>query len=328
MVTLWLRKACSGVDMKRQRTVYISGKQLLVGSAFRDALPDQLQWLDLQLRFLKASTPEFDHVSFVNGKGAYAEEEEPELGDIAAFDQFDTKVVGIGEKDTTSDPSPTSSQHIHALNELLSYFKEQRHNYAYFLFLDNDAFPIRNGWLPTLVTKMGEHDKSVAAVIRSENLETRWHASVLLVEERALDSLDFTLHSVDGGDLMGVAELDVGIGPFQDELRKQVLPLIRTNQFNLHPVAYGIYFDMFYHHTFGSQRYIKDGRNVGLPWSTLRWGRSHYADHYINPEYPWKQYNQDLLDDPSGFVSKLAGWNPETYVSVEPVVGTSTQAST
>jgi hypothetical protein len=41
-------------------------KQLLVGSIFRDGGPDQAEWLDLQLRFLRATTPSFDHVSYVN----------------------------------------------------------------------------------------------------------------------------------------------------------------------------------------------------------------------------------------------------------------------
>ena len=123
------------------------GKRLLVGATFRDAHPDQVEWLALQLKFLQATTSDFDHVSFVNGKGSHSDSETTTLGDIAAFDAYPTEVIGLGEARTQREPSPTSAQHIDALSGLLSYFKTKRHDYDYFLFLDNDAFPIRKGWL-------------------------------------------------------------------------------------------------------------------------------------------------------------------------------------
>jgi len=294
-------------------------KRLLVGATFRDAQADQLDWLDLQLVFLHTTTETYDHVSFVNGKGRYSYRESPEIGNVLEFDKRDTRVIGIGDAHTQRSPSPTSAQHIDALNGLLAYFKKHKADYDYFLFLDNDAFPIRRGWLDDLVMKMDETGKLIAVVVRPENLEIRWHASVLLAKPEALDGLCFQLQHIPGGDFMGVDELDVGIGGFQDGSRDRVWPLIRTNKLNLHPVAYGIYFDMFYHHTFGARRHVRRGHDTHVPWDTLRWGRNLYATQYIDENYDAEgQISQQLWDDPAAFVSKLAGWSPDRYASFDP----------
>jgi hypothetical protein len=291
-------------------------KNLLVGATFRDAQPDQLEWLDLQLKFLKATTSDFDHVSFVNENSRYSAHAPLPRGNMEAFKSRDTTVVGLGDTDLSYVVSPTSEQHIKSLNALLSYFKSQRHNYDYFLFLDSDAFPIREGWLPLLKEKMRSWERLLAVVVRPEVLELRWHASVLLATPDALDLLRFGLDNLPGGDLASVQELDVGIGPCQGKFRHLVFPLIRTNQFNLHPLSYGVYFDMFYHHTFGGERNIVRGHSMGKPWDSLLFGRHRYATHYIDSNYPWEKHTAELMENPSEFVGKLAGWNPTEYADI------------
>ena len=297
------------------------GKRLLVGATFRDAQEDQLRWLDTQLRFLNATTsdgtgePIFDHVSSVNWDGQYAPKEGNKHGDILEYDSRDTKVISISSESVTGKLAPTSQQHIGSLQRLLAYFKENKENYDYFLFLDNDAFPIRRLWLDDLLSKMNEWNRDIAVVGRPEILEIRWHASVLFCRRSALDHLDFGLHHIPKADLMCVDEHDVGIGEYQHSLREKVWPLIRTNAINLHPVQYGVYFDMFYHHGFGGARNIRKGRNIHKPWDTLRWGRNMYSTQYINEHYPWQQHTADFMEDPSSFVSRLAGWSVDKYAT-------------
>ena len=297
------------------------GKRLLVGATFRDAQEDQLRWLDTQLKFLHATTsdgvgePIFDHVSSVNWDGQYAPKEGNKHGDILEYDSRDTKVISISSESVTGKLAPTSQQHIGSLQRLLAYFKENKENYDYFLFLDNDAFPIRRLWLDDLLSKMNEWNRDIAVVVRPENLEIRWHASVLFCRRSALDHLDFGLHHIPKADLMCVDEHDVGIGEYQHSLREKVWPLIRTNASNLHPVQYGVYFDMFYHHGFGGARNIRKGRNIHKPWDTLRWGRNMYSTQYINEHYPWQQHTADFMEDPSSFVSRLAGWSVDKYAT-------------
>jgi hypothetical protein len=102
-------------------------------------------------------------------------------------------------------------------------------------------------------------------------------------------------------DLRGNMEGDVCVSAYQNERRRKVWPLMRSNQFNLHPVVCGIYYDMFYHHGCGSgRRDIKTMLRSGDYWDVS-------ADEM-------SQYTRRLMDNPKEFVGKLAGWRPEKYV--------------
>jgi len=295
-------------------------KSLLVGSTFRDAREDQLRWLELQLSYLSATTPRdsYDYCCVVNERARVATDgSDGSHGNLDAF-ASSVDVIDDGSSfDTSNDPSPTSGIHIRSLNRLLYHFKGLRHEYEYFLFLDGDAFPIRNHWFSHLVSVLLDWERLAAAVLRCEALERRWHASVLLVHTSALDLLRFGLNDVEGGNLAALPELDVGIGSMQTKLASKVFPLIRTNRYNLHPISYGIYYDMFYHNGFGGDRHLIQGKDVKHPWYSLR-GESAkgYCSHYIDKDYPWKQYNKDLMDDPQAFIGKLAGWSPTHYADL------------
>jgi hypothetical protein len=296
-------------------------KSLLVGSTFRDACPDQLQWLDLQLRYLRATMPRdaYSHCCVVNEKSrVITHDEERVPGDLGRFGARTTVIDDGSSFDTRNDLSPTSGIHIRSLNRLLAHFKDNQHRYEYFLFLDGDAFPIRNHWFPLLSGIMTSWGRSVAVVVRSEALERRWHASVLLVHHSALDLLRFSLDSVEGGNMASLQELDVGIGSMQTTLAPKVFPLIRTNRYNLHPISYGIYYDTFYHHGFGCKRHVLNGKDLKHPWYSLRGESAQgYSSHYIDRDYPWEQYNEDLMNDPQAFIGKLAGWSPRHYADLE-----------
>jgi hypothetical protein len=72
-----------------------------------------------------------------------------------------------------------------------------------------------------------------------------------------------------GTDLVGNEERDVGIEHFESH-RKEVFTLVRSNQFNVHPVMCGVYYDMFYHHGLGSlpRHYDSDLETIGGFWAT------------------------------------------------------------
>jgi len=260
-------------------------KSLLVGSVFKNTEPDQIEWLDLQLKFLSATTDDYDHVAVLN-----CEDPEP-------FNKF-TKVVSFGNGNDVLQ----SQQHVNGLNSLVRYFKTVVDEYENFLFIDNDAFPIKRNWINILRSRMDNHQKSVAAVLRTENLETRLHASVLFCNPEALDNLDFFFGQT-GSDLLRYEEQDVGIGDYQDELRGEVWPLIRTNKINIHPISCGVYFDMFYHHAFGSPSSATKFR------AELR----DYSTHYSGDMTDFPALHQRLQDNPFVFVRRLAGWCPEQY---------------
>ena len=172
-----------------------------------------------------------------------------------------------------------------------------RDKYENFLFIDNDAFPIKKNWVNILQERMRRYGRTMSAVLRTENLETRLHASVMFCLPKSLDNLKFYFGDT-GLDLLGYSEQDVGIGN-----QGEMFPLIRTNQFNIHPVSCGVYFDMFYHHAFGSPTLAVKFRCEIRDYST----------HYSGDITDFPDLHQKLKEDPFGFVSKLAGWCPDEY---------------
>jgi hypothetical protein len=276
-------------------------KKLIVGSVFADDSPIQQKWLDIQLLFLAHTTSDFDHVVV--------------LSDGVSNDYFQQKTKVIIPEDTSLKGSDA---HCNGLNLLLNHFQNNADNYENFLFLDADAFPIKQNWLPALLRKMEPierndsltgavlpvspkwRDYDVASVLRSENLETRLHASVFFAKKKALSNITFKVGHV-GNDLFGNIEHDVHIPIYQNELRHLALPLIRTNKNNVHPLACGIYYDMFYHHACGS------GREFHMRAS------GHYLTNIVPGILNVSIFTDQLMASPCNFIKTLAGWNPSRY---------------
>jgi len=271
-------------------------KNVLIGSVFTNDLKIQTKWLDLQLQFIKATTKRYDHVAVVS--------------EGLTTDYFSNKTTTI----TYDKPISGNEAHLNGLRFLLNYFKERIDEYSHFLFLDADAFPIRKNWFGDLTMKMQPtqliesgmsvlsrgHHRDIAVALRSENLESRLHASILFAKSSALQNLEFNYGEIPSKDLMGAKESDIHIPLYENELRNKAFPLIRSNQTNINPVACGVYYDMFYHHCCGSGRtfYIR-----GNP----------YWDRVVSPISDTSQFTEELMENPTTFVSKLAGWNPKRY---------------
>lgn len=270
--------------------------RLLVGSVFIDDSPQQVKWLDLQLNFLKHSTENFEHIAFVSNGSP------------------NNSFFGKTHVATTSDTSLMfSDAHLNGLRSLLELFREWQDEFDCFLFLDSDAFPIKKNWLPQLVNKMrGESlfdDRGnfmlkkqdpyeIAVVLRSENLETRLHASVLFAKKEALQHIDFDYRQI-GFDLLGHQEKDICLPEYQFRRKNKAFPLIRSNKVNVHPLACGVYYDSFYHHAAGSRNNLLVRGN-------------HYWDRYYKIHIDHR-FTEALMSDPCEFVQSLAGWNPDKY---------------
>lgn len=248
-------------------------KKLLIGSVFLNSTtPLMHQWFDLQRKFIQVTTIEYDYVVYVS---------EGKAGGFA-------KTVTIVPR-LQLPAAVYSEAHVRGLRALLKYFQEHRQSYDNFLFLDMDAFPITKGWFDTLLQKMGNHE--IAALLRCENLENRLHASVLFAKKAALDHLSFSVAEV-GQDALGKLERDVCITPYQFQKRDQAFPLLRSNAVNLHPVYFGVYFDMFYHNGCGSQ-YPRALRATP------------YWSHMVSPDFKVADKTAELFSNPEGFVAQL-----------------------
>jgi hypothetical protein len=274
-------------------------KDVLIGSVFANDLGLQPQWLDLQLRFIRETTKNYDHVAVVTE------------GLTTSHFSDRTEVV-IPENNSIK----WSEAHLQGLNTLLAYFKERAEDYEHFLFIDGDAFPIRKNWYGDLTMKLRPTEffdesgmalrsrgryREAAIALRAENLESRLHASILFARQDALQHLDFRIGDTPERDLLGDREADIYLPTYQTERRDLVFPLMRSNQFNVNPVACGVYYDMFYHHSCGSGRAFRVRART-------------YWDRVVEPLEDLEHFTHDLMADPEGFVSKLAGWNPKRYL--------------
>lgn len=259
-------------------------KRLLVGSVFIDTSPLQQKWLDLQLRFLKATTEEFDYAAFISeGKPS----------------EFFSDRATIIPKTKGKSSLKNSQAHVRGLEHVLGYFKTHD-EHERFLFLDMDSFPIRKGWLDILESMMSEHE--IAIPLRYENLETRLHSSIIFAKSEALNKMQWSVKSI-GKDLCGRSESDVRLDPYQGKRYFRAYPLLKSNRWSYHPLICTVYHDLFYHHCCGS------GRKYNM--------RSRgYWDHIVPQRTNIMETIDELMDEPTEFISKLAGWNPEEYPKV------------
>ena len=261
---------------------------VLIGSVFANDSPEQARWLALQLAYIRATTEHFHHVTFIPSRDRLTNR---------FFEEHTEFLPNLG--DTAID---SHYAHVLGLRELLRHFKAHRDEYSMFLFIDSDAFPIRRNWLDLLRARI-QPPIEIAIAIRPENLERRFHASILVATDRALDNLAWKVGRV-GLDLVGHSEHDLLVPFYQHINPKAVFSLVRSNQYNVHPLLCGIYYDSFYHHGCGSGRAF----NV----------RSQpYWAHAVDEDVDVAALTAELMNDPETFVNHLAGWRPEEYASLD-----------
>lgn len=259
-------------------------ERVLVGAVFADDSPEQARWLALQLAYLRCTTADFHHVTFIPSRDRLA----------GRFFQENTEFLpNLGDLSVRS-----SHAHVLGLQNLLEYFKVHRGEYSMFLFLDSDAFPIRRDWATLLRARM-ETPIEIAIAMRPENLEARLHASILVATDRALDNLSWEVGRA-GLDLVGKEERDVVVPFYQEENRERVFTLLRSNRHNVHPLLCGIYYDTFYHHGCGSGREF-------IVRSQPYWA------HAVEETIDVPALTAQLMDGPGEFVNRLAGWKPDSY---------------
>jgi hypothetical protein len=180
--------------------------------------------------------------------------------------------------------------------QAIARFREQRQRS--YLLLDSDCFPVRPGWHAVLTAQMARFGKQLAAPVRTENLDLFPHPCAFFILEEAIDDPGLELRKVvSSKNLLGVEVTDAGcaVAAIGDRL----LPLLRSNVVNVHPVAAAIYSHLFYHHGAGSREFAFR--------ATRRF------DYYVH--WPAELDRQEIGDrifgeleaDPHGFIAHLMG---------------------
>jgi hypothetical protein len=282
-----MEEAVEAGELPEPKETPPGNKKLCIGSIFPNCNELSRKWLDLQLRYVKASTNvEFRHISVV------------QEGAVSPFFENNTHVVKQDKK-----PGKNSTAHVRGLEKLQSYYMSSLNDSEYFLFIDMDAFPIRTDWYDILTNKMTNRNFEIAVALRPENLEQRLHSSVLMVRHAAVPQLRWGVSKV-GRDLIGGTESDVHLISHQTGgPRNNSFVLLRSNMHQIHPLLCGVYYDLFYHHGCGS------GRNFNMR------ARPYWA-HLIPPKFDVMRTIDDLMNDPNEFIGKLVGWENAAYAKV------------
>lgn len=204
-----------------------SEKPLLIMSVFGS---ESEKWLDIQIDALKLTTENYEHAIYVNNPS----DEWVSLVQQSLNKPNDFRgCTVVGLSNTSLDGK---MQHYCGLSKLLSYAHARRNDYRAWLVLDCDCFPIASNWESILNGRN-------SSIVRVENLDTFYHPSAVYCVDNSLNFIIGKYKNILGDEF---DEL-MAVGSF--------FPLLRTNRLNLHPLKYGIYYDIFYHHCAGSRRF-------------------------------------------------------------------------
>lgn len=247
-------------------------KKILIMSVYAPSEYNQY-WYKLQKHFIKKNTlipHDFRIITNKVDPGLFEEEEVVHLNDS-----------NIG--------------HPAGIEQMLEYMRKKQDSFSGFLILDSDCFPVRPGWHEVLDQQMQRFNKSIAAPIRYENLDMFPHPCVVYMNKPGLQNQNINFNYKEVKNLLG--DMIDEVGGAMCELSDEVLPLLRSNRVNLHPVAAGIYHHLFYHHAAGSR---------GFEFRLLK--MYDYCSHWIDTESQadfGEQLFDTLIQDPDGFIDKL-----------------------
>lgn len=197
--------------------------------------------------------------------------------------------------DISNNPKPEtfyqmSSDHCRSLSIILDHFHQKIKDYDLFVILDSDAFPIKKNWQSWILSRLETTKKSAAAVFRLENLSVFPHPCTMVFTKQALLEGWVNFKVEEKKDLLGNSIWDTCCGLSIENF----YPLIRTNVWNPHPLFFGIYSHLFYHHGCGSR--TTDFRS-----------RYHYGKNNIISDQMIRQFRVELFQQPRKLIDKLIG---------------------
>lgn len=147
------------------------------------------------------------------------------------------------------------------LNYLFEKASKESESNDIVVFMDSDCFPISENWIDELIVGLSKHP--IVAIQRAENYDATHHTPELFPHCCFFcTSMYFwkesNLSHTDSSRCCGWS-----IGEWLKENNLDFYKLLRTNSVNIHPLMFGIYNNIVYHHGAGN-RPPYDGIDVYL----------------------------------------------------------------
>ena len=237
---------------------------------------ETLKWIEIQSNYLSKSTVEEYKVYC----GVTSFDENTTFSEIKNYEYDNLNGV--------------INSHADKLNYLSNLVPNNLDNDDLLIFLDPDAIPIRRGW-DQFIKKQLKVDEAVA-ISREENVEP-----LLRDDQKPYPHPCFFATTVKfwkDNDLSWVLDPSVGascagvlLKQWFDQSGYRWCKLLRTNCFNLHPLNFGVYGNLIYHHGSGN-RPIYDSIDI--------WARPSLSSKYgVSLDLYWPElleFNQKISD--------------------------------
>jgi hypothetical protein len=159
---------------------------------------------------------------------------------------------------------PDDPSHAEKLDQLArAALEDSASDDDWLVFIDGDAFPVNA--LDDPIADYLKNTKLVAVQRVENNGDLQPHPCFAVMTAETWKAFPFTWkEGYAWTDIAGVAQTDVGAGILEviDQYELPWTKLHRTNQYDLHPLMFGIYADLVYHHAAGFRDEILIRRDV------------------------------------------------------------------
>jgi hypothetical protein len=195
------------------------------------------RWIDVQLRYLERHTSEPYRL-------------------YASFDRIDerhrSRFNHAAEHNVVMEDGLLAPGLAETVNRLSTEITRQAEPDDLLVFMHGDTFPIAD-WVRPVRRMLDE--SPLAAVRRDENFEPIPHWCFCVTTAGFWTEIGGDWSRGPTWDSNGRAETDMGATLMATLERRRIgwHPILRTNKIDLHPVWFGIYGDIVYHHGAGSR---------------------------------------------------------------------------
>jgi hypothetical protein len=284
-------------------------KKLLIASIYSE-VSKQNGWYDIQKKFLDLTTKDYDFGIFYN-------QTSPDLPALTIGHHTGDDVrrhFHNGEYQPDDEVlAENYAGYLYDMRvayfKIMDYFRSHQNEYDNFLLIDCDAFPVHPHWQDVLTKRMEMTARWYSGLLRGETFEDYPWLGVFYIRGEYIQEEIMDWFPRKHRNLWGHYFREFGTSRIKvyHEDRNIWYPLLRSNVVNMHPVRFGIYNHLFYHHMKGSRN--KDDPDFKPNLTSLSKPEMiGYYDHYIPKELQpiiADHCHQRLLDEPEKFIAGL-----------------------